>query len=775
VSKKFYSGRLLFLFFLLLSSHLTFSQNANIRGFVYDKETGEPIIFNRVALKGTTLGVQTDVNGYFSITKVPPGSYTLEITLLGFDTLRQPVTVKADEITTKKYFMERSAIKLKDIEISAEKKEQQSEVRTSVTKITAKDIKKIPSVGGEPDLAQYLQVLPGVIFTGDQGGQLYIRGGSPIQNKVLMDGAIIYNPFHSIGLFSVFDADIIRNADVYTGGFGAEHGGRISSIMDITTRDGNKNRLAGKVGVSPFGARTLLEGPLLKAKDEDGTTGSFLLSAKNSYLSQSSRLFYNYVDTAGLPFDFLDLYGKASFNGANGSKINVFGFNFNDKVRYRNVSDINWKSFGGGSNFVVVPTGSQVLIKGNFSYSDYDITLEEEDNKPRSSQINGFNLGLNFTYFTGKNEFNYGVEVLGFRTDYKFFNGSVQSAQTENTTEIAGFFRYKVVLGKLILDPSFRLHYYATLNEMSPEPRLAAKYNVTDNFRLKFAGGFYSQNLISANSDRDVVNLFYGFLSGQENLQRNFRERDGSLREINTNLQKARHLIVGTEIDITRNLSLNIEAYNKNFNQLTNMNRNKLFQDTGENSFRPDSLKKDFIVETGFARGLDFLLKYDYKRVYIWAVYSLGYVRRWDGTMEYAPHFDRRHNVNLVFSYTFGKGLNWEFDARWNFGSGFPFTQTQGFFELLNFGNGVNTNYTTDNGELGIIYGPLNNSRLPSYHRMDVNIKRKFEFTENTRLEVHGGVTNLYNRENIFYINRVTNSKVFQLPLLPSVGATLNF
>ena len=135
---------------------------------------------------------------------------------------------------------------------------------------------------------------------------------------------VIYNPFHSIGLFSVFDTDIIRNADVYTGGFGAEYGGRISSIMDVTTRDGNKKRYAGKVGASTFGAKILVEGPLARQKEEGGSSSSFILSAKNSYLEQSSQIFYNYVDSAGLPFNYLDLYGKLSFHFGNGSKINLF-------------------------------------------------------------------------------------------------------------------------------------------------------------------------------------------------------------------------------------------------------------------------------------------------------------------------------------------------------------------------------------------------------------------------------------------------------------------
>ena len=362
------------------------------------------MIFTGVTIQGTTLGAQTDVNGYFSITRVPAGKFNLLVTYLGYDTLNQEVEIKEGEIVTRKLYMQKSSVKLKDLVISAEKKEAQTEVRTSVTKISPKEIKQVPAVGGDADLAQYLQVLPGVVFTGDQGGQLYIRGGAPIQNKVLLDGAVIYNPFHSIGLFSVFDADIIRNADIYTGGFNAEYGGRISSIMDITTRDGNKKRLAGKVGASPFGAKLMLEGPLKKSKDDDGSSSSFLLSAKNSYLTQTSKLFYTYVDTAGLPFNFNDLYGKVSFNSPNGSKLNLFGFNFNDKVKYRGVSDLLWNSYGGGGSFIVIPGGSPILIKGNFSYSDYKISLEEANNQPRTSKINGFNMGLNFTYFINKNE-----------------------------------------------------------------------------------------------------------------------------------------------------------------------------------------------------------------------------------------------------------------------------------------------------------------------------------------------------------------------------------
>ncbi len=755
----------------IIFSSSTFAQTATIRGFVYSTESGEPVLFTNVYLAGTTYGAATDVNGYYSITKVPPGTYNLTVTSIEHDTLTVPITVAGGEIITRKLYLKKRTVNLKTIDISAEKQEQRTEVQISINKITPKEIKQLPSVGGEPDLVQYLQVLPGVVFSGDQGGQLYIRGGTPIQNKVMLDGMVIYNPFHSIGLFSVFDTDIIRNADVYAGGYGAEYGGRISSIMDVKTRDGNKKRLSGKIAANPFTSKLMLEGPIKKAKNEDDGTISFILSGKTSYLDQSSKIFYTYVDEDGLPYSFNDFYGKIATNNANGSKFNIFGFSFNDHAKYQHVSDYKWNSNGFGSNFVIVPAGSSVLLDGNFAYSQYKINLTEADNRPRSSLINGFNLSLNFTYFINKDEIKYGIEALGFKTDFEFYNflGS-KIEQEENTTELAAFITYRKVWKKLVVEPGFRFHYYASLSELSLEPRLGAKYNVTDRFRIKVAGGMYSQNLISAVSDRDVVNLFYGFLSGPENLPDLYRGDP-----VDSRLQKAIHAIGGVELDLPWHLSLNAEIYIKEFTQLSNVNRDKLFDDIAANADEPDILTSDYIVETGTAKGLDMTLKYDYKRFYFWAVYSLAYVNRRDEYREYVPHFDRRHNVNLVGSYTFGKKLDWQFDARWNMGSGFPFTQTQGLYEYLNFTGGVSTDPTTGNGTLGILYGPINDGRLPYYHRLDVSIRKTIVVGKNSNLEVNASLINVYNRANVFYVDRITYERVDQLPVLPSIGASLTF
>jgi hypothetical protein len=157
-------------------------------------------------------------------------------------------------------------------------------------------------------------------------------------------------------------------------------------------------------------------------------------------------------------------------------------------------------------------------------------------------------------------------------------------------------------------------------------------------------------------------------------------------------------------------------------------------------------------------------------------------VRRDDGVMEYAPHFDRRHNVNLVASYKFGRNNSWKTDVRWNLGSGFPFTQTQGFYESLNFQDGINTDYTSvntplpeDGGEPGIIYAELNKGRLPYYHRLDFSISKTIKVAKKSELDVSASITNVYNRENIFYFNRIKYERVNQLPIMPSIGASITF
>tara|TARA_B100001250_G_scaffold389429_1_gene388519 strand:- start:6749 stop:9055 length:2307 start_codon:yes stop_codon:yes gene_type:complete len=742
-----------------------FAQNGTLRGIIYD-EILEPAMGATIIVEQVDMYAVSDINGLFIIPDIPFGNYKLQVSYIGYGTQFLDVTIKQKNSDLLKVYLQEESTQLQNINLNSEREERKNEVNVSVLKLTSKTIKKLPGIGGEPDVAQFLQVLPGVVFTGDQGGQLYIRGGAPIHNKVLLDGMTIYSPFHSIGFFSVFDTDLIKKVDVYTGGFGAQYGGRISSVMDIQTRDGNKKELSARFSANTFASKLLLEGPVFKSL-ENGISNSFILSAKTSYLDQTSKSFYSYLSDDGLPYSFSDFYGKLSFFSKSGSKVNVYGFGFNDNVDYVNLTQLGWLTYGFGTNIVLIPSSAKMLVEGKIAYSKYDIFQEDFGAPRNNSIIDGFNLGLDFSYFISQqHQAKYGIEILGYTTQLNFRNsiGTLIDPK-DHSTEFAGYLSYNYKNNRMIIDPSLRIQNYTSLGETSIEPRLGIKYNLNEYFRIKGSFGLFSQNLMSTSSERNVVNLFSGFLSSTTSLPESFQGET-----IQSALQKAIHYIIGLEYDLNNNIDINLEGYVKDFSQLITENNNQIFEDISEFENEPDYLKKEFIVEKGIASGFDVLIKYLNDRINLWMVYSFGIVEREDEIQIYSPHYDRRHNLNFVFSYLFGKEKNWDLSIRWNYGSGFPFTKTQAYYEELNFTNGSNTDINNLNGDLGIIYSDLNTGRLPDYHRLDFGIKKKSNLNRYGVVEFSLGVTNVYNRSNIFYYDRIDAVRVDQLPIIPSAG-----
>jgi hypothetical protein len=746
----------------LLAMFSGFTQVGALKGFVYDASNGEPVRFCMVQLEGTAYGAMTDQNGGFIINKIPNGDYEVKVTMLGYATLTDAIKVNANT-QQKRYLLQPSSQTLDAVQVDAEGQRRVQETRTSVVTITPKDLSMMPSIGGAPDFAQYLQILPGIVSTGDQGGQLYIRGGTPIQNMLLLDGMLIYNPFHSIGLFSVFDTEIINTADVYTGGFGAEFGGRVSSVMDIKTKDGNKKRISGKVDANTFGARMLLEGPFVKLKEESGGALSYILSAKGSYLKQSSNFFYPYVNQE-LPYNFWDLYGKLTLSTNAGTKLSLFGFNFDDKVNYSAIANYSWKNWGLGTHFLIIPGEVPMTMEGTLSYSMYKSSMNEAGFLPRSTSLNGMMFKWTFNYFTGKSVFSGGVDVNLFTTRYSYPNlqNYIINLDPDYTTDIALFGKYKYNFKDiLLLEPSLRFQYYASLLTGRAEPRIALKYNVSKKIRLKLAAGLYSQNFVAITSDRDVVNLFYGFLSSPEG-----RKLPPVFfgKEMKNTLQKAQHIVLGLELDLIKRTTINIEGFLKNYSQLTAVNRYKASDDD-----------RDFLWEKGMAYGADITAKYEYKNFYLWAVYSLSWVTRTDEKIFYFPHFDRRHNVNLLASYQWGKKRkSWQTDVRWNFGTGFPFTQTQTFLPNTGYGH-ISEDWMQNNEEIFIQLAEINKGRFPAYHRLDVSVKKKFFLGERNVIDLSISVTNLYDYWNIFYVDRLTADVIYQLPILYSIGVGWSF
>lgn len=781
----------LFAIFLLIAI-FSFAQSSQIRGTVTDPN-GEPLVGATVFIPSAQAGAYTNAQGIFSI-NVKGGTYTVVAMYMGYDTLRKEVTVAEGKIATIPLSLAPVEVYTDAVEIEAETvgKIETKEVKIGATQISSRQISLLPSVG-TPDLAQYLQVLPGVVFTGDQGGQLFIRGGSLIQNMTYLDGMIVYSPFHSIGLFSVFDPEYIRSANVYSAGFGAQFGGRISSVIDVRTRNGDFKHHHTSLNLTPFSASALIEGPLKKSS-KPGAGSSFMLSIRDNYMNKTTPSLYSYIENGqGVPFNYTDIYGKLTFSdGVN--YLNGFGFSHNDAINYGFPADYAWNSFGAGTNFQVLPTGGAAIVSGSFGFSRYNSSLQSQSEQyPRQSGIGGFNGGINVSHIINSiDEVAIGATLLGFNTSLKYTNslGSIFEAENNNT-EFAGYATYKKVIQRgsgdsrrdlAVIEPGFHLHYYNDQGRPTLEPRLRAKINLP-RLSINFAAGRYSQALMAATSDRDVVSLFQGFLSvpvGVTNVQYNNRTYN--------NLQIAWHVLTGVEVEVVEHLSTTVEAWYKDFANITSLNRGKLFPED-----------PDYTAETGLARGVDLILTYKLPKVYLYLTYGLAQVTRTDSIVRggiqqartYAPVWDRRHNVNFVASYKTGKyagyqengktvapkfrEYRWEFSARWSLGSGFPFTQTQGFFDKLNFdSNGALSPVPTQNGSLNIqLSDNLNGGRLPYYHRLDLSAKRKWVIKNRWMVEGSASVINTYNRANIFYIDRVLFTPKYQFPIMPTVGLNI--
>jgi hypothetical protein len=462
-----------------------------------------------------------------------------------------------------------------------------------------------------------------------------------------------------------------------------------------------------------------------------------------------------------------------TFSADNGSKLNIFAFNFNDDAKLSTdstIGDFKWKSSGAGATFVVTPGSSSALIDGKFAYSKYTISFDQSPNPaPRTTGIDGFEAAINFTYYLPSySELKYGIEVSGFHTSLSYNNTVNSTATLENQSTLAGMYvMYRQNFGgKFVMEPSIRFEYYSSINNLRPEPRLGLKYNISNNVRLKFASGIYSQNIISTKSDLDIVNFFTGFVQSP---QQQIYNTNGD--PVSNNIQTAYHVLGGIEVDVNK-VEFNLEPWFKNFPQLIMINH-----------FHVNASDPDFVAGEGNAYGVDLSAKYSQKRVYLWGTISYQQVtyKTIDGTgnvQSYPPPFDRRINLNLLASYTAGQKNDWEFSARFNMGSPFPFTQTQGFYENVNMlpGGNLNSNILGQNGTLTTVLAEqIDGGRLSYYHRLDVSAKKKFYINKRSNLDLTLSITNVYNRNNIFYVDRTTNTYIYQLPVFPSVNLTWNF
>ena len=227
---------------------------------------------------GDPIGGVTNRDGLYLLSRLEPGRYAFAASFVGYITHRDTLELEVDQNRTYSVNLLPQAEAMDEVLVQAERESGAARVTAGQQTVRAADLELVPSPDVSGDLASYLTTLPGVVSTGDRGGQLFIRGGEPSQNLLQLDGMMLYQPFHILGFYSAFPSDILNRSDIYAGGYGAKFGERVSSVIDVWTRDGNKRRLAGGAALSPFVSSINLEGPLIPNKV------SFLVSGRTSLL-----------------------------------------------------------------------------------------------------------------------------------------------------------------------------------------------------------------------------------------------------------------------------------------------------------------------------------------------------------------------------------------------------------------------------------------------------------------------------------------------------------
>ncbi len=303
--------------------HRAPGEPVTLSGFVHDKSNGEPLAYVNVMLKGTNLGGSTNVSGYFAIPNVPQGKYQIVVSIIGYAT--QTVDIILNDDVVRNFYLTTETVEVNGVTVEADRAERKKTVQTSMVILKPKDLEALPSIG-ETDLFRSLQMMPGVKAGSEISNGLYVRGGGPAENLILLDGTVVYNPSHLFGFFSTFNNDAIKDIELLKGGLPAEYGGRLSSVLNTTNKDGNRNYFEGKGSVSLISSRLTLEGP--------SPFGSWFLSARRTYLDL-------FIKTAGLDtgqhpiplYYFYDANGKINFDFDQNNKLTLSGYLGKDDLK----------------------------------------------------------------------------------------------------------------------------------------------------------------------------------------------------------------------------------------------------------------------------------------------------------------------------------------------------------------------------------------------------------------------------------------------------------
>lgn len=747
---KFVIRFLLTLVISLLGVSILYGQSSSILRFVVQEESGQPIVSANVLLyegdeeEFTDYGV-TSRDGFVEFRGLEAGQYRIQISFVGFETFEEYYDVEASKTEIHRITLEESIGELDELEV-VEKGENTGSV--GITKIRAEDIGRIPSGSLEGDLMAYIETMPGIVSTGDQGGDLYIRGGTPAQNLVLMDNIPLVKPFHISNLFSAFPEKVVSNVSVMAGGFDNRYMNSASAVIDVSLKTGNLQDVAGSVAFSPYLSSVFIETPIRKGKS------SLVVSGRKSTIND----FSGYLGTEKQDMQFYDLIARYTLQGDD-FNCNFSAIHTEDEGRIntnRNTT-LAWSNTGAGIRCFGFDETFDHPFEISVGFSSF-INSEGTGSEPeRDARVDQGYFRVDFQEEMLDLTFDYGLNIW-----FQSFEGQANELFTtfdEGINTIASIIQLYIktkwqATPRLIVEPGFGTQI--TMNYTSGlEPRLRLQYNPFNNNRTEFslATGMYSQIMEGITDPRDAGSTFTLYAPAGHG----------------DPLQRAFHGIASWRNRFGQNWTINLEGYYK---KSQNIPVPRWTQQVG--------IETETIRAEGESYGFDYRLEYDSGSFFGYLGYGYGIVEysakganlgRWLGEelQRYHPAHDQRHKFNTLLNYRFS-GFDLSFN--WEFGSGFPYTQIFATDLLINV---PYDDPTKEPGNAAAFYDQPFNKRLPVYHRLDASIKRFFDISRNVRVGAEVGAINTYDRENIFYVDIVENEVVNQSRFLPYLSFSLNF
>jgi len=736
------------LLFMLFSLQLTAQNRVTLSGYVRDGATGEELLGATVFVKEKQNGVVTNGYGFYSLT-LEPGKYTFLFSFIGYETVERKLVLN-ESLSLNIDLIESSQTLEEVVVVSEREDENVTDIQMSRNDISIAQVKKLPSLFGEPDIIKSIQLLPGVISAGEGTSSFFVRGGSADQNLILIDEAPVYDPSHLFGLFSVFNADVIKSSELYKGGIPARYGGRLSSVLDVRTKDGNNQRFGGEAGIGLLASSLMLEGPIKQNES------SFIISARRSYVDAFLRA----ADQDNLVF-FYDVNAKINWRASNKDRFFLALYAGRDDFDFGDTFGFDWgnrtATFRWNHLFNDKLFSNTTLIANSFDYG-----------LGSTSATNAFNWDSNLSEFSFKEDINFYISPsltldFGYHLTYrKFAPGKIvpgatsilgaTELQNEQALDHAIYLSVKhKISDKLTLDYGGRLSYFQNVGDytlylyddvrdninptridsiqyggfetivdyLNFEPRFGARYllNKSTSLKLSYQRMVQNTHLISSGT---VPVPFNTWAPSSTYLKPQVADQFalGYFRNFKGN-----------------SYELSVEAYYKDIQNVTD------FADNASIFFNQD-LPTEFRQGTSTAYGTEFMLQkkkglFTGFVSYTWSLAERTVEGVNQGRVFFA-NYDRRNTLNIVGTYEHSP--KWTFGGNFTYGTGRPITLTSGTYE---FGE----SYLPD------IITERNGYRLPAFHRIDLSATltpQKARKNKNIETSWVFGLYNVYSRKNPF-------------------------